>query len=199
MAARMSNPAGRPGPRAGAESAMRIVIIDNRDSFTRNLEHLVAQVAPSPPAIVPVAEIDAVTPAEWDMVIISPGPGAPQDYPGYARIVDSGVPVLGVCLGMQILNAHFGGVTSRLAGCVHGRQDVMHWRQRQWTVARYHSLYVSTVGAGLDVLAANAQGVPFVLAHPRRPLIGYQFHPESFLTENGGAFIDYAFTYCGLA
>ncbi|NJB67155.1 para-aminobenzoate synthetase component 2 [Desulfobaculum xiamenense] len=177
---------------------MDIVIIDNNDSFTRNLEHLIVVTTGARVTVRPVAELAGVDPARWDMVVISPGPGHPGEYPGYGRIIDSGVPVLGVCLGLQILNAHFGGETSRLPGCVHGKADVIDFAGRRFEVARYHSLHLSRVGQGLSVRAANADGVPMIVVHPERPLIGLQFHPESFLTADGGFFINHALAHCGL-
>lgn len=178
---------------------MNIVIIDNYDSFTRNLEHLLAREAGVAPVIVPYTDVDAVSPAEWDIVVISPGPGKPEEYPGYGRIIDSGTPVLGICLGLQILNNHFGGTTSRLASPIHGRADGIKWKGQTREVARYHSLYLSRVAPELSVRAVNAQDIPMVVVHPSRPLLGFQFHPESFLTPNGGEFIRYAFEFYGLS
>lgn len=179
---------------------MRILLIDNNDSFTRNLEHLlVSAIGEAVVHVEPYARLDALAPAEADLVVISPGPGAPSDYPGYERVTAAGRPVLGICLGMQILNALRGGDTGRLEGCVHGKTDVIAWQGEPLTVARYHSLAVTRLGRGLEVLAENDHGVPMALGSRPDRLLGYQFHPESFLTPDGGRFIHDGLDYLGLS
>ena len=180
-------------------TGMRILLIDNVDSFTRNLEHLLVSAVDGAKVDVQtyarLAELDLETP---DLIVVSPGPGAPEDYPGYERVFDGPTPVFGVCLGMQLMNAHRGGETGRLAGCVHGKTDVVRWKGEDEVVARYHSLHVTEVGEGLAVLASNAQGVPMCLASDDGHLFGVQFHPESFLTPNGARFIHDALESLGL-
>ncbi|MDD3312076.1 aminodeoxychorismate/anthranilate synthase component II [Pseudodesulfovibrio sp.] len=178
---------------------MDVLLIDNNDSFTRNLEHLLASALPGARvAVEPYARLGGLDPAGWDFLVISPGPGGPEEYPDHARVLASGRPVLGVCLGMQVINGLCGGRTSPLCGCVHGRTDVIDWRGRPRTVARYHSLHVSEVGRGLSVLATNAAGVVMALGCRERRLLGYQFHPESFLTPDGEEFIHDAVEYLGI-
>ncbi len=192
---------------------MKILLIDNNDSFTNNLEHLLvkeiagARVAVVPHSdVLPCAENVANEHAklsfdvdDFDLFVLSPGPGKPQDYSGYGPLLDSGKPVLGICLGMQIINEHFGGRISRLEGCFHGRTEKIYFAGHHLAVARYHSLYCEIVGQGLEVIAANSQNVPMAIAHNERPLLGYQFHPESFLTEDAGVFIDYALDFFGIS
>jgi para-aminobenzoate synthetase component 2 len=186
-----------------ARSAMNILLIDNNDSFTNNLEHLLArEIAKARISVKPYAQV-AGCGADFDfsmysLLIISPGPGCPADYPGYGRAFESGLPVLGVCLGMQIMNEYFGGRTARLDGCFHGRTECIAFAGEKLAVARYHSLYCAEVGQGLKVLSANDARVPMVATHESRPLLGYQFHPESFLTEQPGVFIEFALHRFGL-
>lgn len=178
---------------------MHILLIDNNDSFTRNLEHLLAgAIQDARITVAPYAIMDLLRPERYGLVVISPGPGTPKDYPGYDQVFTAGRPILGICLGMQLLNEYFGGETARLDGCVHGKTDTIHWNGRQETVARYHSLHVSRVGEGLEVLATNGSGIPMALGNKAKRIMGYQFHPESFLTKNGGAFIVDALAYLGL-
>ncbi|WP_147819512.1 aminodeoxychorismate/anthranilate synthase component II [Salidesulfovibrio onnuriiensis] len=179
---------------------MNILLIDNNDSFTRNLEHLlVGAVGKACVRIESYANLENLSLEGHDFVVVSPGPGAAEDYPGYGRVFDSGLPVLGVCLGMQLLNAHFGGTTGRLPGCVHGQAEEIEFHGERVTVARYHSLYCTHVGRALRVTARNDQGVPMALEHESRPLLGYQFHPESFLTLEGERFVHHALRFFGLA
>lgn len=221
---------------------MRILLADNHDSFTRNLEHLLVAATGCVPMVVPVDRLDGVTagwphvPGEanpavrWDLLVISPGPGTPEEYPQYGPLLggeatrvaraphatDEGpsggpaaapqppspcpvpVPVLGICLGLQIINAHFGGVTAPLPGCVHGKPDTLHYAGQVRTVARYHSLHLSAMGAGMRVLARNGQGTVMAARHECLPLLGYQFHPESFLTPDGVWWIRHALHALGL-
>jgi para-aminobenzoate synthetase component 2 len=163
---------------------MRILLADNRDSFTRNLEHLLFAVTGRAPDI---AGYDAFTPQSvqgYDLLVISPGPGHPREYPAYGPVLESGTPVLGVCLGLQIMNLHFGGGVSRLPGCFHGRASTFTLFGREVAAARYHSLYLSRVAEGFEVLG-KLEGVPMAARHESLPLLGLQFHPESFLTTDG--------------
>jgi len=178
---------------------MRILLIDNDDSFTRNLEHLLVAETGARVVVLPRARLGWARPGRWDLVVLSPGPGSPQDHPGHGPLLDSGVPVLGICLGLQIINAHLGGATGRLPGCVHGRAEAIVFAGRERLVARYHSLYLERVAEGLEVLAVNRDGAPMAARHVTRPLMGYQFHPESFLTPDGGFFIRHALEHLGLS
>lgn len=182
---------------------MNILLIDNNDSFTNNLEHLLAREISEVRIDVHLYEDvleggSSVDFSNYSLVIISPGPGCPADYPGYEQVIESGLPVLGVCLGMQIINEYLGGHTGRLDGCFHGRTERIDFAGKNLAVARYHSLYCTELGRGVKVLSENYEQVPMVVVHESLPLLGYQFHPESFLTEQPGVFIEFAFHHFGL-
>ncbi|MFH1701569.1 MAG: aminodeoxychorismate/anthranilate synthase component II [Candidatus Zixiibacteriota bacterium] len=173
----------------------KILIIDNNDSFTANLEHLIAGFTGIKPDILPYSRITNCDFNIYDLVVISPGPGRPSDYPYYRILMQSGVPVLGICLGMQIMAEYFGGEVGRLAGCIHGRAEKIMFDSQEFEVARYHSLYIKRLTKCFEVICENSNGVPLGIRHKDLPIIGYQFHPESFLTTNGVYFIDYAFKF----
>ncbi|WP_243362004.1 aminodeoxychorismate/anthranilate synthase component II [Fundidesulfovibrio terrae] len=167
---------------------MRILLADNRDSFTRNLEHLLHRVCGVAPEIVSYPDLDSEAAARFDLTVVSPGPGHPRDYPAYGPLLASGRPVLGVCLGLQIATLHFGGEVSRLPGCFHGRPSRFEIFGRQVDAARYHSLYVSRPGPDMEVLARCGE-IPMAARHRTLPVLGLQFHPESFLTPQGAEII----------
>jgi len=171
---------------------VRVLLIDNHDSFTRNLEHLLATTLGSPPVLLTHGPFDPAALRGFDLICISPGPGHPDDYPGYGAVFDTGCPVLGICLGMQLLGRHFGGRVERLPDCVHGRRDRIEFNGRRLEVARYHSLHLTAIPDCFVIPARNDRGIAMAILHKHRPLLGFQFHPESFLTDQGSYFIEYA-------
>ncbi len=176
---------------------MRLVMIDNYDSFTYNLVQLLyafdLEVIVRRHDAIDLAGIAALDP-EW--LCISPGPKAPADA-GISKAVIAHfyreIPILGVCLGMQAINEVFGGTTVLAPVPVHGkRYQIFHQGQglfaglpSPFAAARYHSLMVQPAGSELQVTARSSDGVIMGLSHRRYPLHGVQFHPESFLTEYG--------------
>jgi anthranilate synthase component 2 len=178
---------------------MRLVMIDNYDSFTYNLVQLFYQFDLE----VLVFRHDALSLSEIahlqpDWLCISPGPKAPAQA-GISKAVISHfyrtIPILGVCLGHQALNEVFGGVTVKAPVPVHGkRHQVRHHGKGLFAglpspfgAARYHSLMAAPNSPELEVTAWAEDGVVMGLSHRRYPLHGVQFHPESFLTEYGPA------------
>jgi anthranilate synthase/aminodeoxychorismate synthase-like glutamine amidotransferase len=177
---------------------MKILLLDNNDSFTHNLEHLLAMTVGGSVEVRPYADLPVICLNTYNIVVISPGPGRPSDYPHYANLLNNNVPILGICLGLQIINEHFGGQTGQLQECLHGKTDNINMAGQIFTVARYHSLYLEKVAPELEILAVNGVGIPMAAKHKNRPIVGYQFHPESFLTQQGEFFINHAFGYLGL-
>ncbi|HEY6891807.1 MAG TPA: aminodeoxychorismate synthase component I [Solirubrobacter sp.] len=178
---------------------MRTLLIDNHDSFTFNLFHLLGEVNGDEPIVVANDELtwEELAALRPDNIVISPGPGRPE-HPrdvgvSTAALVHAQVPVLGVCLGHQAL-AYVGGGTIRHAPEVmHGRTSAIHHDGRGlfagmpqgFVAVRYHSLVVGVVPAELRVTAWTDDHVVMGLEHRTRPLWGVQFHPESISTEHG--------------
>lgn len=176
-----------------------LVMIDNRDSFTFNLTDMLAsggadvRVVRSDEAT--LADVAALNPTR---IVISPGPGHPADAPLALQIAGGilpGVPVLGVCLGMQCMVAAAGGDIVRLDDRVHGQSSaishddngIFAGMEQDFAAARYHSLVAcpQSLPADLAVTARTADGLIMGVRHRTLPLEGVQFHPESILTPAG--------------
>lgn len=176
---------------------MRLVMIDNYDSFTYNLVQLFyefdLEVLVFRHDEVSLTEIEALKP-RW--LCISPGPKAPAQA-GISKAVIArfhrDIPILGVCLGHQALNEVFGGATTRAPLPVHGKRYPVYHEGRglfaglpsPFWAARYHSLMAVPASPDLEVTAWTTDEVIMGLSHRHCPLHGVQFHPESFLTDHG--------------
>ena len=176
-----------------------VVIIDNYDSFTFNL----AQVFGTLGARVSVhrndaLELDDLVAMGPDHLVISPGPGGPQGTGICSRATShfrGEVPVLGVCLGHQVLAASFGLEVVPATSPVHGKaweihhegEQILAGLSRPFLAARYHSLIVrgDVAGRGLRPLAWTEEGELMAVAVPGEPTWGVQFHPESYMTPEG--------------
>ena len=179
-----------------------LLMIDNYDSFTYNL---VQMFTPYDLEIL-VRRGDKITPEEArslcpDYILISPGPRDPAHAGVSKEIIRTfypRVPLLGVCLGMQCLNEVFGGRTVRAPVPVHGKTDLIRHNNRglfagmpdPFPAARYHSLIVEPSGDALGTTAWNDEGIIMGVELHGYPVFGVQFHPESFLTENGTILIE---------
>jgi anthranilate synthase component 2 len=176
---------------------MRLVMIDNYDSFTYNLVQLFYEF--SLEVIVrrhDAIDLEGIAALRPQWLCLSPGPKAPAAA-GISKAVIARfyrqIPILGVCLGMQAINEVFGGTTVLAPVPVHGKRHLIYHQGQglfaglpnPFGAARYHSLMVRPAGGELVVTARSADGVIMGLSHPRYPLHGVQFHPESFLTEYG--------------
>ena len=187
----------------------RILVIDNYDSFVFNLVQYLGQLD----AEVEVRRNDEVTPdeaVEYDGVLLSPGPGTPEDAGVCMDVVRrcaGQVPILGVCLGHQAIAAVYGGVVERAPELLHGKTSLVHHHgegvlaglPEPFTATRYHSLAVrpESVPAELEVTGTTDTGVVMALRHRTLPVEGVQFHPESVLTEGGHRLLANWLVTCG--
>lgn len=175
-----------------------ILVIDHRDSFTHNLVHQLARCAP-----VCVRQQNEWTDADLaaaQMIVFSPGPGAPSDYPRTCDLYHKSkgkVPMLGVCLGFQLMAHCEGAKVVRQPRVTHGVQamallspESLAFRglNNPLPVARYHSLQVQrdSLPEELILTATDASAqVPLAFESPQHKLFALQFHPDSFLTPDG--------------
>jgi anthranilate synthase component 2 len=175
---------------------MRLLVIDNHDSFTFTLVDYCRQLG----ATVTVAQADSITVdaalAHGGALLISPGPGHPADagisVPLTAACIAAARPLLGVCLGHQAIALAAGGAIVR-AEPVHGKPDAIahdagglfKGLPNPLTMTRYHSLVADQLPATLRVTAHGSDGTIQALAHVSAPVHGVQFHPESIASEHG--------------
>ena len=175
------------------------LLIDNYDSFSYNLYQLVGALGPPVRVIrndeMTIEEIRAIHP---DRIILSPGPGRPEDAGITMAAVQLGqeVPLLGVCLGHQAICAAFGGTVTYARQLMHGKQSRVTFDRscplfrglpEQGLVARYHSLAVAadTLPPELKATARAEDGEIMAVQHRQYPIYGVQFHPESIMTPEG--------------
>lgn len=181
----------------------RILVIDNYDSFVYTLDGYLQQLGAETTVVrndaIPEDEL-AERMAQYDAVLVSPGPGAPADagasVPAVRIALETGQPLLGVCLGHQAIAEAFGATVTHAEELMHGKTSrVEHDDSAFWDgvpgtfrATRYHSLAVvdGTVPEELVVTARTSEGgVIMAVRHATAPIVGVQFHPESVLTEGG--------------
>lgn len=187
---------------------MRVLIIDNYDSFTYNLYQLVGQILEEKKDNFTLdvfrndeVSLDQIKKTGYQKIIISPGPGDPSDKNYFGVCADvllklgKTIPVLGVCLGMQGLGHYYGGKVSRAKKVMHGKTSIITHNgeglfkglPQDLEVMRYHSLIIEkeNLPNDLEILATSEDGEIMGLRHKIFPISGVQFHPESFATEGG--------------
>ena len=185
--------------------ALSTLLIDNYDSYTYNVFHLLAAVSGEEPIVVrnDVVSWRALSRWDFDAIVLSPGPGRPERWHDFGVCSDilrfSEVPVLGVCLGHQGLGHLLGGAVRSAPMVMHGRLSaVKHDGEglfagipQDFSVVRYHSLAVAgDLGPQGRVTAWTNDGVVMGIEHRSRPMWGVQFHPESIATEHGRRLVE---------
>jgi len=177
---------------------MKVFLLDNYDSFTYNLAQYLGELGHAPVVRrndeITIGEVEAMQP---ERIVISPGPGRPEDAGitvEVTRRLGPSVPVLGVCLGHQGIGYAFGGDVVRAPVLMHGKvssvqhdgRGVFSGVSQPFTAGRYHSLIVSDPPpAPLEISARTDEGIIMGLRHREFPIHGVQFHPESVLTGEG--------------
>ncbi len=181
---------------------MRTLLIDNHDSYSYNVFHLLAAASGSEPVVVNNDAVSwrVLSRSDFDAIVLSPGPGRPERWHDFGVCRDilrySEIPVLGICLGHQGIGNLLEGGVSRAPMAMHGRlsrirhsdSGLFEGIPQDFSVVRYHSLAItSPMGADGHETAWSEDGVVMGIEHTTRPMWGVQFHPESIATEHGRA------------
>lgn len=194
--------------------AMRVLVVDNYDSFVFNLVQYLGQLGVD--AVVwrnddpNLADVGAVV-RDFDGILISPGPGTPDragaSIPLVRACAEQSVPLLGVCLGHQAIGEAFGATVTRAPELLHGKtSEVFHigagvlaGLPDPFTATRYHSLTVleETLPEEIEVLGRTESGIVMAMRHRTLPIHGVQFHPESVLTQGGHRMLANWLGVCG--
>jgi para-aminobenzoate synthetase component 2 len=191
---------------------MRILVIDNYDSFVFNLVQYLGQLG----AECEVRRNDEISVADVGRagaagVLLSPGPGTPERAGIIMDVITAyagELPMFGVCLGHQAFGAAFGGTVTRAPELLHGKTSLVHHKgvgvlsglPDPFTATRYHSLAVlqETLPPEIEVTGWTDSGVVMAMRHRTLPIEGVQFHPESVLTEGGHTMLANWLASCGL-
>ena len=188
----------------------KILVVDNYDSFVFNLVQYLQQLG-AEVVVKRNDEVNADSIKGFDGVLLSPGPGTPEDAGACIEIVNAAIekhkPLLGVCLGHQAIGAALGGKVSRAPELLHGKtSQVQHKNEgvfkdlkSPFRATRYHSLAIETPSVPEDLLvtATTESGVIMGVKHKSAPIEGVQFHPESVLTEGGHRLLANWLETCG--
>ena len=182
---------------------MKVLVIDNYDSFTFNLVQLVGRyvknIVVKRNDKVSLEEIEEINP---DKILISPGPGKPEDSNMSLEVIKSfgdKIPILGVCLGHQAIGYTFGGKVIKAPQLMHGKTSLVEHSgkgiysgvSQKFEAGRYHSLVIdrNTISDELEITSQTADGIVMGVKHKTKPIEGIQFHPESVLTPEGDKII----------
>jgi len=179
---------------------MNILILDNYDSFTYNLVHMVEKITGNSPAVFRNNEINISDIRNYDMIMLSPGPGIPDEAGILKEVIKTYAglkPIFGICLGLQAITEVFGGKIINLDEVFHGVATEMKVTDSSATIfkevsetflaARYHSWAATDEGfpEEIQVTARDEDGLIQAIEHKIFPISAVQFHPESILTEVG--------------
>ncbi len=189
-----------------------ILVVDNFDSFVHNLARYIRQLGQQTLILRNDDDrLDSLESLAPDAILISPGPKTPAESGKCIELVRQfagKIPIIGVCLGHQVIVEAFGGRIVNASEPIHGRiSNVVHWNHPMFAeiptpfqACRYHSLAAErcTFPSDLEVTAESDDGQIMACAHATKPVIGIQFHPESILTEHGYTLLANTLDFCGL-
>lgn len=178
---------------------LKIIIIDNYDSFTYNLVHLIEKVTDVIPVVVRNDEVALDELTMYDLIVLSPGPGIPSEAGKLKEIIQTyanSKPIFGVCLGLQAIVEVFGGTLENMERVYHGVSSEINVNtnstlfkdfHKTIAVGRYHSWIASALNfpSVFNITATDNQGQIMAIEHQSLPICAVQFHPESILTPNG--------------
>jgi anthranilate synthase len=179
-------------------SGKRVLLIDHDDSFVHMLADYFRQVGATVTVVRHVHARQMLKAQSYDLLVLSPGPGRPDDF-GISKTIGAALekklPIFGVCLGLQAIGEYFGGQLRQLGQPAHGRPSRIQVRggrlmqnlPNEIVIGRYHSLYVERASMPdvLDVTASSEDGVAMAIEHRTLPVGGVQFHPESLMSLGG--------------
>ena len=205
MLAAIRSAGAAPKPRAQAQTRLQpgkglnVLLVDHEDSFVHMLADYIRQTGAEVTTLRHGLAAEAIQSSPPDLVVLSPGPGRPSDFAMTATLdaaLGLGVPIFGVCLGLQGLVEHFGGSLGQLGEPMHGKASVVTLAPgrflaglpEQFTVGRYHSLFAKpdTLPPSLKAIARTEDGTIMAIEHADLPIAAVQFHPESILTLDDG-------------
>jgi anthranilate synthase len=189
-----------PPATAGAGAGMTVLLVDHQDSFVHTLAGYFREQGATVTTLRAGFDVSLLDEYAPDLVVLSPGPGRPADFDCdklLTALDDRGLPVFGVCLGLQAMVEHAGGALGLLATPVHGKPSqvrvlggsLLAGLPAEFTAARYHSLHArpEQVPGSFEVTAVTSDGVVMAIEDARHGRWGVQFHPESILTTDGNA------------
>ncbi|HNX21475.1 MAG TPA: aminodeoxychorismate/anthranilate synthase component II [Bacteroidales bacterium] len=177
-----------------------ILIVDNNDSFTFNIVESVRSVTKIPFTVVKSSNLSIEEVSKYQMIILSPGPSLPKDFPILNAILETyhtHKPILGICLGHQAICSFYGAKLFQNQTVMHGydslimsdSDSILFKGIHQMTVGRYHSWYAGDIPSILKITARDSEGIVMGVEHQSLPVYGVQFHPESYITQYGNQII----------
>ncbi|RDU69819.1 aminodeoxychorismate/anthranilate synthase component II [Helicobacter aurati] len=174
---------------------MRLVLLDNYDSFTYNIVYQLKCLGVIPIVLPNDCNLYEIQRIKFTHLIISPGPSSPKESGVCLEAIKyfaPYIPILGICLGHQCIAEAFGGEVGKMTTPKHGKSSILSFvpnplfkgLKQNLKIALYHSLHVQNAG-DCEILATNEEGIIMALRHRQYPCYGIQFHPESILQEKG--------------